>query len=167
MFLDRSIRDINFLYPYGATLNVVQPSVVALSSGSIAIPMNRPICAYYSGKNGSGKLVVLGSARMFTDPYIEREKNSALQEMIFDFFDSNDTAEKDFQSDDVDVSPQKIKDSRSMTLRFMTLRLWGIMNFLVLGVQLCTRYNATSGQSKSLYARSRQYRGSARIYEIV
>ncbi|KAL2713503.1 intraflagellar transport protein 52 [Vespula squamosa] len=94
--------DINFLYPYGATLNVVQPSMVALSSGSIAIPMNRPICAYYSGKNGSGKLVVLGSARMFTDPYIEREKNSALQEMIFDFFDSNDTTEKDFHSDDVD-----------------------------------------------------------------
>ncbi|XP_035727489.1 intraflagellar transport protein 52 homolog [Vespa mandarinia] len=95
--------DINFLYPYGATLNVVQPSVVALSSGSIAIPMNRPICAYYSGKNGSGKLVVLGSARMFTDPYIERERNSALQDMIFDFFDSNDTTERDLrQPDDVD-----------------------------------------------------------------
>ncbi|XP_043488760.1 intraflagellar transport protein 52 homolog [Polistes fuscatus] len=94
--------DINFLYPYGATLNVVRPSMVALSSGSIAIPMNRPICAYYSGKNESGKLVVLGSARMFTDAYIEKEKNSALQEMIFDFFDSNDTTEKDFQPDDVD-----------------------------------------------------------------
>lgn len=87
-------------------MNVVQPSVVALSSGSIAIPMNRPICAYYSGsgKKGSGKLVVLGSARMFTDPYIEREKNGALQEMIFDFFDSNDTTERDIRSDDVDVS---------------------------------------------------------------
>lgn len=50
---------MKFLYPFGATLNVAQPSAVALSSGSIAIPTNRPICAYYGGKEG-GKLVVLG-----------------------------------------------------------------------------------------------------------
>lgn len=94
---------MKFLYPYGATLNVVQPSVVALSSGSIAIPMNRPICAYHYVKNG-GKLVVLGSSRMLTDTYIEKENNDLLREMIFDFFELNFTETTDFHTDDIEVS---------------------------------------------------------------
>lgn len=94
---------MKFLYPFGATLNVVQPSVVALSSGSIAIPMNRPICAYHCVKNG-GKLVVLGSSRMLTDTYIEKENNDSLREMIFDFFELNFTETMDFHTDDIEVS---------------------------------------------------------------
>ncbi|XP_012224469.2 intraflagellar transport protein 52 homolog [Linepithema humile] len=90
-----------FLYPYGATLNVVQPSVVALSSGSIAIPMNRPICAYHCVKNG-GKLIVLGSSRMLTDTYIEKENNDSLREMIFDFFEINLTETADLHTDDIE-----------------------------------------------------------------
>jgi len=91
---------MKFLYPYGATLNVVQPSVIALSSGSIAVPMNRPICAYHCLKNG-GKLVVLGSSKMLTDAYIEKENNDELRDMIFDFFESNLTI--DTHTDDVEV----------------------------------------------------------------
>ncbi|CAK9825584.1 Intraflagellar transport protein 52 homolog [Anthophora retusa] len=94
--------DMNFLYPYGATLNVAQPSIVALSSGSIAIPTNRPICAYHYNEANSGKLLVLGSSRMLTDTYIEKEKNDLLREMIFDFFESKDIVIKEFQMDDVD-----------------------------------------------------------------
>lgn len=97
-----------FLYPYGATLNVVQPSVVALSSGSIAIPMNRPICAYHCVKNGGGKLVVLGSSRMLTDTYIEKENNDALREMIFDFFELDVAETVNLHTDDVDVSLREI-----------------------------------------------------------
>jgi len=96
---------MKFLYPYGATLNVVQPSVVALSSGSIAVPMNRPICAYHCVKNNNGKLIVLGSSRMLTDTYIEKENNDALREMIFDFFEiKNVTEKKDLHTDDIEVS---------------------------------------------------------------
>lgn len=94
--------DASFLYPYGATLNVVQPSVVALSSGSIAIPINRPICAYYYSEENNGKLVVLGSSRMLTDSYIEKEKNDALREMIFEFFESKDITTKDIHTEDID-----------------------------------------------------------------
>ncbi|XP_024888284.1 intraflagellar transport protein 52 homolog isoform X1 [Temnothorax curvispinosus] len=93
---------MKFLYPYGATLNVVQPSVVALSSGSIAIPMNRPICAYHCIKHSNGKLVVLGSSRMLTDTYIEKERNDALREMIFDFFELNVTETTDLHTDDIE-----------------------------------------------------------------
>ena len=94
--------DMNFLYPYGATLNVAQPSIVALSSGSIAVPTNRPICAYYYNEVNGGKLLVLGSSRILTDTYIEREKNDTLREMIFDFFESKEIIAKECQLDDVD-----------------------------------------------------------------
>lgn len=95
---------MKFLYPYGATLNVVQPSVVVLSSGSIAIPMNRPICAYHCVKITGGKLVVLGSSKMLTDTYIEKENNDALREMIFDFFELDITGIMDHHTDDIEVS---------------------------------------------------------------
>lgn len=95
---------MNFLYPYGATLNVAQSSRVALSSGSIAIPTNRPICAYHYNETNGGKLLVLGSSRMLTDTYIEKEKNDSLRQMIFDFFESTDIVIKESQMDDVDVS---------------------------------------------------------------
>ncbi|CAD6211761.1 GSCOCG00003818001-RA-CDS [Cotesia congregata] len=87
-----------------ATLNVVQPSVVALSSGTMAIPTNRPICAYYSSPTSSGKLVVLGSSRLLTDSYIEKEHNDALREMIFDFFKSKEQFSKEYHFDDIDYS---------------------------------------------------------------
>ncbi|XP_076767064.1 intraflagellar transport 52 isoform X2 [Xylocopa sonorina] len=95
-------EDMKFLYPYGATLNVAEPSIVVLSTGSIAIPINRPICAYHCSKANGGKLLVLGSSRMLTDTYIEKEKNDSLREMIFDFFESKDTIVKESQMDDVD-----------------------------------------------------------------
>lgn len=94
---------MNFIYPYGATLNVVQPSVVALSSGTMAIPTNRPVCAYYHSPASSGKLVVLGSSRLLTDSYIDKEHNDALREMIFEFFRSKEQLSKEFHFDDVDV----------------------------------------------------------------
>lgn len=104
LLINNYFSGIKFLYPYGATLNVVQPSVVALSSGSIAIPMNRPICAYHCVKSSNGKLVVLGSSRMLADTYIEKESNDALREMIFDFFELNVTETVDLHTDDIEVS---------------------------------------------------------------
>lgn len=95
---------MQFVYPYGATLNVVQPSSVVLSSGTMAIPTNRPICAYYSSPTSAGKLVVLGSCGFLTDTYIDKEDNDAMREMIFDFFRSKEIIPKELYLDDVDVS---------------------------------------------------------------
>ncbi|KAK0180960.1 hypothetical protein PV327_003287 [Microctonus hyperodae] len=97
--------NMQFLYSYGATLNVVKPSVVALSSGTMAIPSNRPICAYYFSPTSSGKLVVLGSSRFLTDSYIDKEHNDIMREMIFDFFQLKDNISKDnIHLDDIDYS---------------------------------------------------------------
>ncbi|XP_014215048.1 intraflagellar transport protein 52 homolog [Copidosoma floridanum] len=95
-------QELKFLYPYGATLNVVKPSIVAVSSGTITIPTNRPICAYFSSKTTSGKLVVLGSSKVLADAYIDKEKNDQLREMIFGFFESEPVETSQMQSDDAD-----------------------------------------------------------------
>uniref|UniRef100_A0A3Q2YZT6 Intraflagellar transport 52 homolog (Chlamydomonas) n=1 Tax=Hippocampus comes TaxID=109280 RepID=A0A3Q2YZT6_HIPCM len=41
---------LSFVYPYGATLNVMKPAVAVLSTGSICFPLHRPVMAFYQGK---------------------------------------------------------------------------------------------------------------------
>ena len=66
--------------PPGASLNVAKPAFPVLSSGHIAYPLNRPLCALWSSAphgNGrppahappSGKLCVLGSSYLFHDDW--------------------------------------------------------------------------------------------------
>jgi len=62
-----------FVYPYGATLNVQEPAFPILSSGPLSYPTGRPIGAIYQDQNSMGNLVVLGSYKMFTDDYFEKE----------------------------------------------------------------------------------------------
>jgi len=65
-----------FVYPYGATLSVQKPAVPVLSSGPISYPLNRPLAA--ACEVGKGRLLVIGSVRIFDDDYLDFEMNSAL-----------------------------------------------------------------------------------------
>ncbi|CAF1065480.1 unnamed protein product [Didymodactylos carnosus] len=62
--VDKSIRakvarSLEFVYPFGASLNVQQPSVSVLSTGSTCIPFQRPICSFYtSASKGGGRLCI-------------------------------------------------------------------------------------------------------------
>ena len=44
---DHAAQSLNFVYPFGATLNVQKPAVPVLSSGTICFPIKRPLCAFY------------------------------------------------------------------------------------------------------------------------
>ncbi|CUT99008.1 intraflagellar transport protein 52 [Echinococcus multilocularis] len=82
---------LQFLYAFGATLNVVKPATVLLSTGSVAFPLNRPVCAVCEIENpnsGSGKLAVVGSIAMFTDAYINKEDNAKIFDVIISFLTS-------------------------------------------------------------------------------
>lgn len=63
---------------------------------------------------------MLGSSRMLTDAYIEKENNDALREMIFDFFELKIEETTDIHMDDVDVSPRAII-VRIATWRFVVV----------------------------------------------
>jgi intraflagellar transport protein 52 len=51
---------LTFLYPYGATLQVQKPANAVLSSGTVSLPVNRPVCAFYEDTKKGGRLAVLG-----------------------------------------------------------------------------------------------------------
>lgn len=60
---------IQFLYPYGATLNVAQPSNILMTTGAVVYPFNRPIAGYFRNEK-NGKILTIGSGHMFHDKYI-------------------------------------------------------------------------------------------------
>uniref|UniRef100_A0A667ZFM3 Intraflagellar transport 52 homolog (Chlamydomonas) n=1 Tax=Myripristis murdjan TaxID=586833 RepID=A0A667ZFM3_9TELE len=72
---------LTFVYPYGATLNVIKPAVAVLSTGSVCFPLNRPVLAFYQAKE-RGKLAVLGSCHMFSDQYLDKEENSKIMDVV-------------------------------------------------------------------------------------
>ncbi|KAL1463768.1 hypothetical protein WDU94_015489 [Cyamophila willieti] len=95
---------LSFVYPYGASLNVIKPSVPILSTGSACCPLNRPVVAFYRGQGQGGKMVVLGSGAMWSDSYLDLEENDKLRQIIFSFLLSNDISLNQIDSDDADVT---------------------------------------------------------------
>lgn len=80
---------INFVYPYGCSLNIQRPSRPIFSSGTTSYPLNRPIAAIWESDTVNeiggkrGKLIVIGSAEVFGDDWIDKEINSQLSELLF------------------------------------------------------------------------------------
>lgn len=94
---------LNFVYPYGATLNVRKPSFPILSSGPISFPANRPVGAFYMSPK-RGKLFVLGSMMFLEDEFFEKEDNQAIQEAIFKWLLTDGDAEFERNvRDEVDI----------------------------------------------------------------
>ena len=83
---------LSVLYPFGATVNVQKPAVALISTGQEAYPLNRPIIAVYDGKtatdangkalNKKGRLLVIGTAKIFDDEWLLKEDNSKLLEIL-------------------------------------------------------------------------------------
>lgn len=78
---DKDQGGLEFVFPYGATLNVQKPALPILSSGPISYPVNRPVGAVYN-KVGAGRICVLGSTRMLEDDFIDSEKNKQLVDTL-------------------------------------------------------------------------------------
>ncbi|KAK3851087.1 hypothetical protein Pcinc_042235 [Petrolisthes cinctipes] len=98
-------RSMSFVYPFGCTLNVARPAVAVLSSGSISFPLNRPVCAFYEHPTNHGRVAVLGSAHMLADQYIDREDNSKIKDVVFQFLTA-----KDFKLNQIDADDPEISD---------------------------------------------------------
>jgi len=73
--LSKDNSGLEFVFPYGATLNVQKPALPILSSGPISYPLNRPIAAVYQKGADQGRICVIGSVRMLDDEFYENEKN--------------------------------------------------------------------------------------------
>ena len=69
---------LKIVYPFGQSLDI-DPKKGNIStlftSGKIAYPMNRPLCAVTTSKSSRGKLCVFGSINFFNNNYIDKEEN--------------------------------------------------------------------------------------------
>lgn len=98
-------RAVSFMYPYGATLNVAKPAVALLSTGSCAFPLARPICALYQSQQGpSGRILVLGSCHLLSDQYLDKEENSKIKDVLFQFLTSDEVHLNAIDAGDPEVS---------------------------------------------------------------
>lgn len=78
---------LTFVYPFGASMSVARPSNPILSSGPISFPLNRPVCGVYetdkhstgaAGATQTGRLIVMGSAEVFSDEFLDKEEVSGV-----------------------------------------------------------------------------------------
>ncbi|XP_013404647.1 intraflagellar transport protein 52 homolog [Lingula anatina] len=95
---------LQFVYPFGATLNVMKPSVPVLSTGTVSFPLNRPVCAFFSKHTIKGKLAVVGSVHMFSDQYLEREENSKIWDVVLQFLTTADIKLNTIDAEDPEIS---------------------------------------------------------------
>lgn len=90
------------MYPYGATLNVVHPSNVLLTTGPVAYPFNRPVVGYYSNEN-NGKIIAIGSGHMFHDKYITEDINMYIWDYFLNILTNDEMKFSSYDFTDVEV----------------------------------------------------------------
>ncbi|XP_021361844.1 intraflagellar transport protein 52 homolog isoform X1 [Mizuhopecten yessoensis] len=100
---ENNAQALSFLYPYGATLNVMKPSVAVLSTGSVSFPLNRPVCSLYHSK-GNGKLAVVGSTHIFSDGYLDKEENTKILDVLIRFLTTDDIRLNPIDAEDPEIS---------------------------------------------------------------
>jgi len=102
-------RSLEFVYPFGASLNCQPPSVPVLSTGSTCLPCQRTICAFYTSptKNG-GRLCVCGSTLIFHDNYLEKEQNRRLLDVVMEFLTNSSFRLNEIDAEVPDVSDEAL-----------------------------------------------------------
>lgn len=97
-----------FVYPFGATLNVINPSVALLTTGPVVYPFNRPICGIFCHQSG-GKILAIGSGHMFNDRYICEEANMIIWDYIFRLM-TEEIPLSQLQLNDIEVNSNRIQN---------------------------------------------------------
>jgi intraflagellar transport protein 52 len=120
---------LSVVYPYGATVNVQKPAVALMSTAQEAYPLNRPIMAVYDGKtatdankkplNKKGRLLVLGSTKIFEDEWLLKEDNSKLLEILIRWMDPREDMRLNRDdADDPDITEHHyVPDTGALALR--------------------------------------------------
>lgn len=94
---------LTFVYPYGATLSVMKPAAAVLSTGSVCFPLNRPVLAFYQKPN-AGKLAVMGSCHMFSDQYLDKEENSKIMDVLFQWLMTDNIHLNQIDAEDPEIT---------------------------------------------------------------
>lgn len=105
-FIDEKLK-IQFVYPYGSTLNIRYPSNVLMTTGSVVYPFNRPITGYYCNDK-SGKILAVGSGYMFEDKYITEDTNLAIWDYFMALLTTDDINFSAFDFSNIEINDNKL-----------------------------------------------------------
>lgn len=94
---------LQFVYPYGATLNVRSPANILMTTGAMVYPFNRPIAGYYCNEK-NGKILALGSGYMFEDKYIGEETNMLIWEYLIQLLLDDTQTFSNYDFADIDLN---------------------------------------------------------------
>lgn len=97
-----------FVYPFGATLNIILPSIPLLTTGPVVYPYNRPVAGLYTNSTTGGRIIACGSGHMFQDRYITEEESNMT---IFSYFLSlltDQIPSKQVQFNEIDIYDSQI-----------------------------------------------------------
>ncbi|XP_074594133.1 intraflagellar transport 52 [Brevipalpus obovatus] len=72
---EANLQTINYVYPYGCTLNVTRPAIGVMSTGSVCYPLNRPTVAFYSENSTSSSNSALDRQSSRDNFRMGRDKN--------------------------------------------------------------------------------------------
>ncbi|CAG9817227.1 unnamed protein product [Phaedon cochleariae] len=102
-------QDIKFIYPFGCSVSVSKPSLVAFTSGTASFPVDRPVAALFYDEKSGGRLAAVGSGHMFSDKYIDQENNDKLREHLMEFLTGNESLHfAPMDHDDMDFTDHHI-----------------------------------------------------------
>lgn len=85
---DHCLTGFKFVYPYGGSLLVQEPSIPLLSTGTVCYPANAAVMAVHNHTAG-GKLFVMGSWQLLSDNYIDKEENGKIIDFILKVITEN------------------------------------------------------------------------------
>ncbi|KAK2958476.1 putative Intraflagellar transport protein 52 like protein [Blattamonas nauphoetae] len=95
---------LSLAYAYGATLEVQKPAVPLFSTGKLCYPAQRPVIAAVPSKNGKGRLIVVGSYRIFEDDFLAKEDNTLVLNTLLQYL-----LDKSFTLNSVDANDPHIR----------------------------------------------------------
>lgn len=74
------------LYPNGCTIEVYKKrSTIMMTSSRWALPNQQAICTFYKDTTNNCRVIVLGSASLMSNNYINKEDNKSLIKALFEF----------------------------------------------------------------------------------
>lgn len=102
---------LTFAYPYGSSLAVQKPAFPVLSSGHLAFPLNRPVCALWQSSAprvpgmSPGRLCLLGSSYVAHDDWIDKDENAKLIDVLLRWLTGAEGIAMDLMdADDPDIA---------------------------------------------------------------
>ena len=120
--------------------------------------MCMPFAPSPSSQNGCGRLLVLGSAHLLSDQYIDKEENGRLQEVLWQLMTSDDITLNAIDAEDPEVCVHFVKDPWCIYIYMCNLLPQNIPRFQT--IISCQRQLSQPREPRAVYRRVKRLRNS-------